>query len=468
MDLYKRWHLDLCNIGWSGIVLIVGVLFTLFPDLTWADAFRNPFQSASAIAQGNAFSAQADDPSAIYYNPAGMTQLPGIQTSGGVQFINPNLEFTNPMGQNTTNDVPALVGLPPPAQFFITASLKDLDFKPLKNATLGFAVLNLFGFANKYSADGPLNTSVIRAQLPLLDLKPTAAYQIADILSVGLGADIFTFASFIGEGQAERQFVGGGNIPGTAPGQTMELNGTGTTAGLNASFLYTPMRNAASQPLVTIGFVWRSQAVLPLEGSLLADGRKVADASFSIRFPESYEWAIAAWPLRDGRREWKVEVDVDYVRWSSIRDFNVYFSNGAVLLNPQNWNDTTTIMVGTEYKWLRPSFLPAWDIAFRTGYSHAGETIPNQNFDPAIPDSTGNLFSVGAGFFCHPNGFLFGLISCGNTEPGFPWRTSMAIDLFYQAILFNDRTITGNFNPAVNGDYEMFTQGGGINLRVNF
>ena len=48
-----------------------------------------------------------------------------------------------------------------------------------------------------------------------------------------------------------------------------------------------------------LGFVWRSQAVLPLNGSLLANGTKVADITSSIRFPESYEMAFAYWPLRN-------------------------------------------------------------------------------------------------------------------------------------------------------------------------
>jgi long-chain fatty acid transport protein len=54
------------------------VLFVLFsiwllPNVALADGFRNPFQSAAAIGQGTAFAAQADDASAVFYNPAGMT-----------------------------------------------------------------------------------------------------------------------------------------------------------------------------------------------------------------------------------------------------------------------------------------------------------------------------------------------------------------------------------------------------------
>ncbi len=39
------------------------------PFLALADGFRNPFQSVAAMAQGNAFAAQADDASAVFYNP---------------------------------------------------------------------------------------------------------------------------------------------------------------------------------------------------------------------------------------------------------------------------------------------------------------------------------------------------------------------------------------------------------------
>jgi long-chain fatty acid transport protein len=56
------------------------------PSEARGEAFRNPFQSAAAMGQGNAFTAQADGASAVFYNPAGMTQLPGIQFLGGIEF----------------------------------------------------------------------------------------------------------------------------------------------------------------------------------------------------------------------------------------------------------------------------------------------------------------------------------------------------------------------------------------------
>src|SRR6478609_1304672 len=82
-------------------------------SLAHADGFRNPFHDAAAIGQGNAFAAQADNASAIFYNPAGMTHLRGMHTSGGMQFVSINTKFTSPTGTTVTNSSPT-VELPPP------------------------------------------------------------------------------------------------------------------------------------------------------------------------------------------------------------------------------------------------------------------------------------------------------------------------------------------------------------------
>lgn len=433
-----------------------------------AEAFRNPFQSAAAIGQGNAFKAQADNASAIHYNPAAMTRLPGVQTTGVVSLISPRTQFTSTSGETTENQLPAGIGLPPPGAFFLTVNLRDRGIQALDHVALGIGLESLYGFAVKFPADGPLATSVTRAQVPLLDIKPTVAYEINDTISVGVGADIFTFASFLGEGQAERQFIGVGNIPGTSPGDTLELSGSGTTAGMNASLMLTPLRNAEGNALVAFGFVWRSQAVLPLDGQLLANGVKVADASTTIRFPESYEWGLAGWPIRDGDHEWKVEVDLDWVRWSSIRNFDTTLSNGVYISNPQFWKDGLSVFLGTEYKWLHLRNHPAWEVALRAGYTHAESVVPDINYDPAINDADANGVTAGIGFLCKPGGYFFWLISCGDREEGFPWRTEMGASLAYQAQFGKPRNVVGNPNPAVNGQYDILVQGVAIDLNVNF
>lgn len=52
-----------------------------------ANGFRLADQDAFATARGEAFVATADNASAIYYNPAGLTQLEGFNFRGGVYGI---------------------------------------------------------------------------------------------------------------------------------------------------------------------------------------------------------------------------------------------------------------------------------------------------------------------------------------------------------------------------------------------
>ena len=452
-----------CLIGALAIGCVA--LFSCAP--AFADGFRNPFHDAAATGQGNAFAAQADNASAVFYNPAGMTQLSGVHLEGGAQFVSVNTRFTSPTGASVRNDNPFPIGLPPPGQLFLTAKLKDLGISALGDLSAGLGVQNLYGFASKFPANGPFPTAVTFAQLPLLAIKPTLAYQLTETLSIGLGADILTFAKFLGEGQAERQFQA---APGSGfpAGTGLELNGKGTTAGLNASLLYTQWRTAEGQPRLSFAGIWRSQAVLPLNGELRANGVLAAHASTAIRLPEVWTGGLAFWPIRDQEREWKLEVNIDYVRWQSIRSADVHLSNGAVLPSPQQWKNAMTVNVGTEYKRLGLTDTQAWDVALRMGYIRSHTPVSDLNFDPAFADSDAHVVSAGVGFSCHTGGKFFGLTSCADAEKGFFAKHSIGMDLAYQAFLFDPRTVSGSPNPTVNGTYRTTNHAGAVTFRVGF
>jgi long-chain fatty acid transport protein len=66
------------------------------------------------MAQGNAFVAQADDPSAIFYNPAGLTQLRRPQIYAHTVFSSTNRSYVSP-GSYTTAAIKSFSFLPPMA-----------------------------------------------------------------------------------------------------------------------------------------------------------------------------------------------------------------------------------------------------------------------------------------------------------------------------------------------------------------
>jgi hypothetical protein len=65
--------------------LLAVLIFKSCAVRLWANGFGLPDQDAFAMGRGEAFVATADNPSAIYYNPAGITQLKGDNL--GVAFM---------------------------------------------------------------------------------------------------------------------------------------------------------------------------------------------------------------------------------------------------------------------------------------------------------------------------------------------------------------------------------------------
>jgi long-chain fatty acid transport protein len=445
--------------------LLVLVLLALTPD-GHAGSFRIYDQSASAAGQASAFVAQADDPSAGYYNPAGMTQLRGLQFSAGTNLIGGGFDFRNAAGQTAHGDLTGAVAIPPPSNFYMTANLKDLGLKFFDTTVLGLAVFNPFGTLTRWPENGPFATATTTAAFELVDIRPSLAFRPFRDLALGVGADIYTFTGLYGEGHSERKFLWPGGL-GIPAGTGMELNGNDTAAGFNVSMLYTAVRNAEGQPLVNIGLIYRSQATLHLDGQLLANGARVADARSTFVLPQIITGGIAIWPVRNTAREWKLELDVDYTGWKSVRNSDTSLSNGVTLPVPLNWINSYTIMVGTEYKWLKPEILPEWDIAARAGYWNAQKAIPDTTFNPAIPDADSHAISVGLGLFCQGNGRFAGVIPCGGSDRALRPK-GIGLDLAYKAVLYENRTITGNLNPTVNGAYSTTLHVGSVNVRVVF
>ncbi len=446
---------------WAAVALLAA-----WPSLLHAQTPRIQGQGAAASGMGNAFTAQADDPSALHYNPAGMTQLRGVQNMFGALLIGGSTSFVSPTGVATTGDRGGSVAWPLPGHFFLTANLKDVGFASLENWTVGVGLTTPFGSLSQYPLNGPFRTAVTFTTLPLLDIKPTIAYKVNEQLSIGLGADIYTFSGLFGEGHVEQQSIWPGGL-GIPAGSRVELKGSDTTAGFNISLLYTPFRNADGMPLANIGLVYRSQAVLNLSGQFLANGRVQADATAPLALPSVYSGGFAIWPVRDRIHEWKLELDVDYIGWKANRDNNVQLSTGSRILQPQSWRNTYNVMIGTEYKWLHLERLPEWEIALRGGFTNQQTQVPDFTFNPGIPSADTQIPSVGLGLLCKEQGLLFGF-KCGDLGIGGLKPKAIGLDLSYQAAFYEDRTITGNRNPTVDGTYKTLIHVGGFTLRFNY
>ncbi|MEK7349361.1 MAG: hypothetical protein AAB177_00705 [Nitrospirota bacterium] len=96
----------------------LGLICLLCPSLGHAQALRFQPQGAAAAGQGNAFAAQADDASAIHYNPAGLSQVDGIQVITGTALLGGSVKFNSPTGIDSRGDFGGSVALPPPSPHY--------------------------------------------------------------------------------------------------------------------------------------------------------------------------------------------------------------------------------------------------------------------------------------------------------------------------------------------------------------
>src|SRR3989339_1074914 len=84
------------------LLMKVSVLFLVCVSTSYANGYRVLcVKSSKATAMGEAFIVQADDPSAIAYNPAGIAQLNGNQVNVNATVVNLYTEHTSLLGQST-------------------------------------------------------------------------------------------------------------------------------------------------------------------------------------------------------------------------------------------------------------------------------------------------------------------------------------------------------------------------------
>jgi long-chain fatty acid transport protein len=167
--------------GRFAVVLIGLGVGLFFARNAAAVAVRLPNQDPEAIARGNAFAATADDPAAIYYNPAGITQLEGENLSTGLYLISAGDKFESSTTGGTASTHSELQPVP---QMYFTDSPRDSRF------SYGVGVYVPYGLSLDWGPTPPFRDEAIKGNLLYTTINPVAAWRINDQLSIGFGPTI--------------------------------------------------------------------------------------------------------------------------------------------------------------------------------------------------------------------------------------------------------------------------------------
>lgn len=384
------------------------VIFTLvFPFNSTAFAvgsagFENASFSAASVASGNATVAQADEPAAISYNPAGLTELRGIQIQNNVGLLHLSTRHSANGGVDySTSTIHAI------PTGYLTVNPGD---KLSNRFAFGIGTDIPFGLSNKYDSNlSQVHYAGWNNYLKMFAIKPTLAVKLAKWLSIGASPVFYRVFKFGGIQAYPNRALGGPFA--NAPDGQVRLNLTGHTWGWQMGML------AKVHPKHQFGFYFRSPVTIfthgevKVEDALAAVGPRNFEtgANAKLDLPLNFTWAYAFKPNEKDT----LEVDLGYTRWSAHERLyftadNVNAANDGILNSigkaDKDYDDSWSIHFGGKHKFNKK-------FSIRYGSFFYTFAVPGDHFIPAVPDGNRLGFSTGFSYqITERTNFDFGVV----------------------------------------------------------
>ena len=374
--------------------------------------------SARDMALGGATVGRADDPAALSSNPAGITQLDGIQITTGVMMIHPVMDI-EANGVTKTSDEDAFFF---PPHFYATWKVND-------RYSLGLATFSRFGLGTMFDEDWEGRYNSYEATIESVSINPNVAVKVTDKLSAAFGVE----AMYLSFNQKKKLRYANPLAPGTylpLPDGNAELDADGMGYGFNMALHYQPC------PYAKLGLSYRSPVTMKVTGD--ADFSDITQAysrfgisiypdtsaSGVVTLPDSFSFGVAMYPTE----KLSVEVGAVYTLWSKYDELKINFGeqlNSAdptsdQMVSEKNWDDVWRLNLGIEYAALD------W-LDIRLGYVWDQSPVQDDTIDYLLPGSDRQIFSGGLGFH----------------------KDNWSIDANYSYLLFADRDIDGREKDGV-------------------
>ncbi|TAM86898.1 MAG: fatty acid transporter [Candidimonas sp.] len=390
--------LETTRIAWCGL----GLLLCLIGARANASAFQLIEQNASGLGNSYAGSAAiAQNASTIYYNPAGMTRLPGVNLSAGTTAIVTKFNFSNdgstgpsnlPLGSNNGGNAGGTAFLP---NFYASWQLSPDWFA-------GVGVGAPFGLSTDYDSNWIGRYQSTRFDIQSVNINPSLAYKVTPELSLGAGLDwLYANADY------QRNVPAAGliaKIPAGLPGLQRQL--------LASQLLTSPDMNARARlygnawgwnlgalyqatARTRIGLAYRSQIHMPLTGTttlanipapFAAAMPASVDNGASVTLPDTATLSV----VHDLDARWQLLADLAWTGWSRLPELKI--DNGALGEDTVKlgFRNTWRIALGANYR-----IDGHWTL--RSGVSYDQTPIPNSAMrPPALPDNDRISVALGA------------------------------------------------------------------------
>jgi long-chain fatty acid transport protein len=426
--------------GKKGMAVVTALILLLSSGLQDAKAsgFLIYEHGARATGLAGTLTARGGDPSAIFYNPAGIAGLMGTQIYLGTTLIFPDGKFAgaDPFpGFGVVEQYKSAVFFP--SNLYITHQLGE-------QWTLGLGVFSPYGLTTEWDNPDTYSGRFLssKAQLVSFYINPTVAYTLSPQVSVAVGLDLVTAMVELRRNNATM-------LQGTALDiARVKIKGSsGLSTGFNAGIIVRPVERLA------LGFQYRSKVSNSfddgdatfeqistgdptLDAVIAAKLPKAQGAKTQIDFPASWSAGIN-YALSD---RLDIEFNLNWTGWSSFDKIDLTFDDQELNTTiPEEWEDVFSYRVGIEYK--------ASDrLRLFGGYLFDETPQPVQSISPLLPDANRNDFTFGFGY-------SFGKAS---------------VDVSNMFVFFKDRSTEGKNRDGYNGEYRVFAYLLGLNFSYAF
>ena len=394
---------------------------------------------AKATAMGGAFAATADDPSAIFYNPAGLAQQRHTAFMFGGTAINFSNEFRGDDNDAFTSGARGTYRnhtfVPPNGYVIVPIG---------SNLTFGVGLFAPFGLRTNFQ-EPFIGRFVSRdANIKTISVAPTVAWQTSDgKLAIGGGGEYRRARVIL---SANR----GANNPFTQHftdvASTYLSSDWDHAWGYNVGLLYKPGAwrvGAAYRSAMKIDFNGFAEVTQLPTGFPQFDGlvRSQLPPSQAVRtsidFPATASFGLATTMIPN----WDIEADVIHTTWSRFKTLQVNFLQTPKdsFARDQNWENTNSFRLGANHP-----VTPKWDV--RLGILYDQNPQPVEVVSPLLPDADRVGASFGVGYHC------------GN------W----VLDATEFALHFKQRSTEGRSADNFNGTYKTDANLISLNLGYRF
>ena len=351
--------------------VFLGAALALAPAALLASGTQVGFKDAFATARGDAFVATADNPSAIYYNPAGLTQLQGQALSATAYVVSLDADYRSAATGLTTSINRHDQLLP---QVYYAFAPEN------RRWALGVGFYAPFGLSTDWPATSGFRTFATKNVETYATLNPVFAWRVSDSLSLGAGLTYNRLDIDLRRGI------------GFTPGDEFRFQADGSDLGFNLGLRWQPAGQHA------FGLSYQHHTSFDVSGTATAAPYASAEpASATFPFPEVL---IAGYSYRP-TPQWNLEADIDWTNWTRLNTVVVSKASGPLPV-PFNWQSSCFYELGVT-RYLSGGWLVS------AGYTYSENSVPDATWNPAVPDANRQFWCVGVGYAQGPTRFMLTL-----------------------------------------------------------